>query len=71
MSFAYTQETAIPASAEYYDLGEFHRSISTENTDVQTWFDRGLLWAYAFNHEQAARCFGQVIAHNPTCAMGY
>lgn len=71
MSSECTTVAAIPASAEYYDLSTFHRPISTESRNAQTWFDRGLLWAYAFNHEESARCFSQVIAHDPTCAIGY
>ncbi|EXL40811.1 hypothetical protein FOCG_16755 [Fusarium oxysporum f. sp. radicis-lycopersici 26381] len=71
MSPAHTQTAAIPAAVEYYDLGAFHRLISTDSADAQTWFNHGLLWAYAFNHEESARCFGQVIAHDPTYAMGY
>lgn len=56
---------------EYYNLGPFGRSISTQNQDAQTWFDRGLVWSYSFNHEEACRCFEQAIAHDPTCAMAY
>ncbi|KAF7864053.1 hypothetical protein EAF04_007018 [Stromatinia cepivora] len=62
---------AIPAAAEYFDLGAFHRQITTESRDAQVWFDRGLLWAYAFNHMEAVKCFEQVIAHDPSCAIGY
>ncbi|KAH7061576.1 TPR domain protein [Macrophomina phaseolina] len=55
----------------YYDLGSFHRDISTHDPDAQRWFDRGLVWCYAFNHEEAARCFDKVVALDPSCAMGY
>lgn len=61
----------VPASDAYYNLGSFHSPIHTQSTDAQTWFDRGLLWSYAFNHEEAIRCFQQVIAHDPSCVMGY
>ncbi|KAL7619825.1 hypothetical protein AAE478_010370 [Parahypoxylon ruwenzoriense] len=71
MSTQYARVTAVPANAEYYDLGAFHRPITTKSSDAQIWFDRGLLWAYGFNHEEAARCFEQVIAHDPACAIGY
>ncbi|OMP84362.1 hypothetical protein BK809_0000369 [Diplodia seriata] len=54
-----------------YDLGLFSRPLSSKNNEAQVWFDRGLNWAYAFNHEEACVCFEQVIAHDPTCAMGY
>ncbi|RAK98128.1 uncharacterized protein BO80DRAFT_427636 [Aspergillus ibericus CBS 121593] len=61
----------IPASAEYYDLGSFAHTITTNSPDTQTWFNRGLTWVYAFNHVEGAYCFEQAIAHDPTCAMAY
>ncbi|KPM39917.1 hypothetical protein AK830_g6670 [Neonectria ditissima] len=60
-----------PAAADYYDLGAFRRLVTTDSPDAQIWFSRGLAWAYSFNHGEAARCFEQVIAHDPACAMGY
>ncbi|KAK1142739.1 hypothetical protein N8T08_007371 [Aspergillus melleus] len=55
----------------YYNLGSYHRPVSTTNHKAQTWFDRGLIWTYAFNHEEAVNCFKQAIAHDPKCAMAY
>ncbi|RIK36429.1 MAG: hypothetical protein DCC58_19255, partial [Chloroflexi bacterium] len=54
-----------------YDLGTHQRAISTTSPDAQTWFDRGLNWTYAFNHEEAVRCFEQAIAADPDCAIAY
>ncbi|KAJ5332906.1 Tetratricopeptide TPR2 [Penicillium brevicompactum] len=54
-----------------YDLGDYHREVTTSNQDVQPWFTRGLIWAYAFNHEESVRCFEKVVALDPACAMGY
>ncbi|KAJ3454741.1 hypothetical protein MRS44_013341 [Fusarium solani] len=65
------QSVAISPAAEYYNLGDFGRPITTSNHYAQIWFNRGLIWAYSFNHEEATFCFEQVIAHNPNCAMGY
>ncbi|KAJ5161787.1 hypothetical protein N7492_007179 [Penicillium capsulatum] len=59
------------ASVEYYDLGAFGRTISNASSDAQAWFNRGLIWAYAFNHQESVRCFEQVILFDPECAMGY
>jgi tetratricopeptide (TPR) repeat protein len=61
----------IPASDEYYDLGNFGHTITTTSTDTQTWFNRGLTWVYSFNHVEGAYCFEQAIANDPTCAMAY
>lgn len=57
--------------SDYYDLGSYGRSISIKNQAAQTWFDRGLVWSYSFNHEEAIRCFEKAIAHDSTCAMAY
>lgn len=58
-------------SLAYYDLGSFHRPINTRSAEAQIWFDRGLVWCYAFNHEESARCFEQAIAVDPKCAIAY
>ncbi|KAJ0426781.1 tetratricopeptide repeat domain protein [Aspergillus carlsbadensis] len=61
----------ISPTDDYYDLGTYSRKISTKNEAAQTWFDRGLVWCYAFNHAEAYRCFEQAIAHDSQCAMAY
>jgi tetratricopeptide (TPR) repeat protein len=55
----------------YFDLGSYHRPITTSSEDAQTWFDRGLIWVYGFNHEEAAKCFEKAIAADTDCAMAY
>lgn len=62
---------ALKTSDEYFDLGNFSWKINTKNTEAQIWFDRGITWAYAFNHDEAVMCFRQVLAHDPDCLMGY
>ncbi|KAH9207197.1 TPR domain protein [Leptodontidium sp. 2 PMI_412] len=56
---------------KYYDLGSFQRPVRANSHDAQTWFNRGLTWSYAFNHEESARCFEQAIAHDPDCSMAH
>ena len=41
----------------YYNLGSYHRAVTTTSVESQTWFNRGLVWCYGFNHEEAVRCF--------------
>ncbi|KQH80479.1 hypothetical protein AO501_15910 [Mycobacterium gordonae] len=53
----------------YFDLGSYHRPVETVAPQAQTWFDRGLVWAYAFNHEEAIRCFGRALEHDPDLAI--
>ncbi|UNI13690.1 hypothetical protein JDV02_000412 [Purpureocillium takamizusanense] len=55
----------------YYDLGHLHRPVTTAYPAAQTWFDRGLVWCYGFNHEEAAKCFERVIATDRACAIGH
>ena len=54
-----------------FDLGSYSRPITTSSTEAQLWFDRGLLWTYGFNHEEAVFCFGQAAEADPECAMAY
>ncbi|OEU99216.1 hypothetical protein AN217_16915 [Streptomyces qinglanensis] len=54
---------------DYYDLGRYTRPVSTGTREAQTWFDRGLLWSYAFNHEEAIDCFERARRLDPKCAM--
>ncbi|KAK3186814.1 hypothetical protein K4F52_004560 [Lecanicillium sp. MT-2017a] len=55
----------------YYDLGTYSRRITTKSAEAQIWFDRGLIWCYAFNHEEATKCFERAIALDPDCVMAY
>ena len=55
----------------YYDLGKFGRRITTTSPEAQLWFDRGLTWVYAFNHEEAVKCFQKALEHDPDCAMAH
>ncbi|WAJ42503.1 tetratricopeptide repeat protein [Mycobacterium sp. Aquia_216] len=53
----------------YYDLGSYHRAVDTPSVQAQLWFDRGMVWAYAFNHEEAVRCFEQALGLDPDLAI--
>jgi hypothetical protein len=55
----------------YFDTGNYHMPITNKRTEAQGWFNRGLVWTYSFNHEEAYRCFMQRIAHDPDCATAY
>jgi len=56
---------------DYYDLGTYSRPVTTGSAQAQKWFDRGLLWTYAFNHEEAVACFEKAAAADPDCAMAH
>ncbi len=55
----------------YFDLGHYRRPVTTASVEAQTWFDRGLVWSYGFNHEEAVRCFQKAADHDPACAMAW
>lgn len=56
---------------DYYDLGPHTRAITTTSPDAQLWFDRGLNWTYAFNHEEAIRCYERALEFDADCAMAH
>jgi tetratricopeptide (TPR) repeat protein len=56
---------------DYFDLGSYTRPVTTGSDLAQTWFNRGLLWAYGFNHEEAAACFERATTADPDCVMAY
>lgn len=64
-------EESLASDDEYYDLGTYHRPVTTAVAEAQKWFDRGLIWSYAFNHEESARCFERAAEIDPSCAMAY
>ena len=66
-----SHSAAANATDDYFDLGSYHRQVSTTNSQAQLWFDRGLIWCYGFNHDESAECFLRAIAIDPSCAMAY
>lgn len=56
---------------DYYDLGTHTRTVTTDSPEAQLWFDRGLVWTYAFHHEEAVRCFQTAAEADPDCAMAH
>ncbi len=54
---------------EYYDLGSYTRAVTTASNDAQRWFDRGLIWAYGYHHEEAVACFETALTFDENCSM--
>jgi tetratricopeptide (TPR) repeat protein len=52
-------------------LGNLHHPVSTHNPEAQRFFDQGLRFIYAFNHDEAARSFQHAADLDPTLAMAY
>ncbi|HMB78337.1 MAG TPA: hypothetical protein VKN76_18235, partial [Kiloniellaceae bacterium] len=56
---------------DYFDLGGHTRKVSTSSPEAQLWFDRGLVWCYAYNHEESVACFKKAVAADPDCALAH
>jgi len=54
-----------------FHLGPWSRKVSTSSATTQRWFDRGLNWTYAYNHEEAVACFRKALKADPHCAMAW
>ncbi len=52
-------------------LGDLHHPVSTHNAEAQKFFDQGLRFIYAFNHDEAARSFQHAAQLDPKMAMAY
>ena len=53
----------------YFDLGTFSRRLDNTPSEAQIWFDRGLIWQYGFNHEEAIACYERVLEVAPSNVM--
>jgi len=52
-------------------LGDLHHPVSTHHPDAQKFFDQGLRFIYAFNHDEAARSFQHATELDPNLAMAF
>ena len=59
-----------PATLEA-GLGDINHPVTTNNADAQKFFNQGLAYIYAFNHEEAVKSFKQAVQLDPNLAMAY
>ncbi len=52
-------------------VGNAHHPVSTKNPEAQQFFDQGLRFIYAFNHDEAARSFQKAAELDPNLAIAY
>ena len=52
-------------------LGNLHHPVSTKNVQAQKFFDQGLRYIFAFNHDEAARSFERAGQLDPKLAMAF
>src|SRR5690242_8792733 len=58
--------------AQLFDgLGSFHRKIMTRSPLAQKYFDQGMRFIWAFNHDEATRSFAKAAQIDPRCASCY
>jgi tetratricopeptide (TPR) repeat protein len=70
------QKTAEPPSSKpaepfFAGLGTHTRKVSTTSATAQRYFNQGLAFLYAFNHDEAIRSFEAAAAADAECAMAY
>ncbi|HEU4768141.1 MAG TPA: tetratricopeptide repeat protein, partial [Pyrinomonadaceae bacterium] len=73
---AYSQHGHAPAKeaapvALSPGLGDINHPVSTNNAEAQKFFNQGLAYVFAFNHEEAVRSFKQAAKLDPQLAMAY
>jgi tetratricopeptide (TPR) repeat protein len=52
-------------------LGSFHRAVTTSSPEAQRYFDQGMRFLWAFNHDEATRSFAAATELDPACAACY
>jgi tetratricopeptide (TPR) repeat protein len=65
-------ETPKPPTTPLFDgLGHHHRAVTTKSKQAQQYVDQGIVFMYAFNHDEAIRSFRQAAEFDPNCAMAW
>ena len=52
-------------------MGNHHHPVSTTNAEAQKFFDQGLTFVYAFNHDEAIKSFQRAAELDPQLAMAH
>jgi len=68
---AATPAPAAEAPPLFEGLGNHGRRVTTNSPDAQKYFDQGLAFLFAFNHDEAIRSFKHAAALDPDCAMAH
>ena len=70
-SAALAQEQSKSSVPRYEGLGDFGRQVTTKKPEAQQYFNQGLCFLYAFNHDEAIRSFRRAAEIDPDCAMAW
>jgi tetratricopeptide (TPR) repeat protein len=55
----------------FENLGSFHRKVTTSSSEAQQYFDQGMRFLWAFNHDESTRSFARAAQLDPKCASCY
>ena len=65
---AAANDAAVPL---FEGLGGLSRKVNTASPEAQRYFDQGLAFLYAFNHDEAIRSFRRAGELDPKCGMAF
>ena len=66
-----TKDAKEPPAIHMPGMGTHHHPVSTTNPEAQKFFDQGLRFVFAFNHEEAIRSFKRAAELDPKLAMAH
>src|SRR3954471_21596812 len=56
--------------AQLFDrLGTYRRRVTTGSREAQAYFDQGMRFLWAFNHDESTRSFAKAAQLDPNCAL--
>ncbi|RYP51330.1 hypothetical protein DL768_003334 [Monosporascus sp. mg162] len=61
----------VSTNLPYYNLGTYQRAINAPSEEARVWCTRGLIWSYAFNHEESEKCFRRALAFDGNCTFAH
>ena len=65
------QQRKAPPPRLFVGLGDLHHPVSTSNRLAQRFFNQGLTFVYAFNHQEAVRSFQRAAELDPKLAIAH
>lgn len=64
-------KVAAPKAQLFEGLGSYTWPITTDSKEAQTYFNQGIAWMHAFNHDEAIRSFAKAAELDPDSAMAW
>jgi tetratricopeptide (TPR) repeat protein len=58
-------------AVRFEGMGTHGRKVTTNSAEAQAFFNQGLVWTFAFNHDEAIRSFREAARLDPNCAMAH